>query len=154
MPKTFCGVLLLELQELAVHLHQQPTDVVLLQDDRCHVLLMKNGRSSAGKRTRHMKIKHFHVTDAHNQGDLETQCYSTNDMTADCMMKALQGTKCCLLNLCQFLSICRNKCSQWLPQCHVSNTLLLFNLLASLLLCFLQMCLDVQLHIPKDCILF
>ena len=39
----------------------------------CNVELqsMKNGRSSAGKCTRHVKTKHFHATDAQNQGDLE-----------------------------------------------------------------------------------
>ena len=67
---------------------------IVYQDNKSSILLMKNGRSSAGKRTRHMKIKHFYATDTHNQGDLETQCCSANDMTADHMTKASQGTKC------------------------------------------------------------
>ena len=41
---------------------------IVHQDNKSSILLMKNGRSSAGKRTQHMKIKYFHVTDAHNQG--------------------------------------------------------------------------------------
>ena len=58
---------------------------------------MKNGRSGAGKRTRHMKTKHFCATDAQNQGDLEIQYCSTDDMTAGYMTKASQGTKCKLM---------------------------------------------------------
>ena len=41
---------------------------IVYQDNKSSILLMKNGRSSVGKRTQHMKIKYFHVTDAHNQG--------------------------------------------------------------------------------------
>ena len=44
-----------------------------------------------------MKIKHFHVMAAHNQGDLETQHCSTDDMMADHMTKAMQRTKCKLM---------------------------------------------------------
>ena len=47
-------------------------------------------------------------TDAHNQGDLEIQHCSTNDMTADCMTKALQGTKCKLMR-CKIMNIAANK---------------------------------------------
>ena len=65
-------------------------------------------RSSAGKRTPHVKIKCFHVTDAHNQGDLETQYCSTNGMTADYMTKASQGTKCKLMR-CKTMNVAVNK---------------------------------------------
>ena len=81
---------------------------IVYQDNKSSILLMKNGRSSAGKRTRHMKIKYFYATDAHNQGDLEMQCCSTNDMTADYMTKALQGTKCKLMR-CKIMNVAANK---------------------------------------------
>ena len=66
---------------------------VVFQDNQSAILLENNGRASAGKRSRHMNIKLFYVTDKANNKELEIQYCPTDDMVGDYFTKALQGRK-------------------------------------------------------------
>ena len=75
---------------------QQGLDVkhnVVFQDNQSVILLENNGRLSAGKRSRHMNIKLFYMTDKINNKELEIQYCPTDEMVADYFTKALQGKK-------------------------------------------------------------
>ena len=66
---------------------------IVYQDNQSAMLLEKNGRSSAGKRSRHLDIRYFFITDQVNQGNLEIRYCPTDMMTADYMTKPLHGQK-------------------------------------------------------------
>jgi hypothetical protein len=66
---------------------------IVYQDNQSAMLLEKNGRSSAGKRSRHMNIKYFYITDQIKPGKLEVEFCPTDDMIADYMTKPLHGSK-------------------------------------------------------------
>ena len=66
---------------------------IVYQDNQRAMLLEKNGRSSAGKRSRHLDIRYFFITDQVNQGNLEITYCPTDVMTADYMTKPLHGQK-------------------------------------------------------------
>ena len=68
------------------------TKTVLHQDNKSAILLEKNGRSSASKRTRHMNIRYFYITDQVEKGIIKIQYCSTHDMVADYLTKPLHGT--------------------------------------------------------------
>ncbi len=52
-----------------------------------------NGKASSGKRTRHMNIKYFFITDLINRGEIQTEYCPTEYMIADYMTKPLLGKK-------------------------------------------------------------
>ena len=66
---------------------------IVYQDNQSAILLAKNGRQSAGKRTKHMNVKYFYIHDLQNQGYVKVKYCSTDDMTADYFTKPLQGDK-------------------------------------------------------------
>ena len=66
---------------------------IIYQDNKSAMLLEKNGRSSAGKRSRHLDIRYFFITDQVNQGNIEIKYCPTDVMTADYMTKPLHGKK-------------------------------------------------------------
>ena len=66
---------------------------IIYQDNQSAMLLEKNGRSSAGKRSRHMNIKYFYITDQIKQDRLEVEFCPTDEMIADYMTKPLHGSK-------------------------------------------------------------
>ena len=66
---------------------------IVYQDNQSAMLVEKNGRSSAGKRSRHLDIRYFFITDQVNQGNLEVRYCPTDVMTADYMAKPLHGQK-------------------------------------------------------------
>ena len=66
---------------------------VLYQDNISAELLENNGRSSMGKRSRHMNIRYFFVTDRIKAGELSVKHMGTDDMIADFFTKPLQGQK-------------------------------------------------------------
>ena len=69
-------------------------DTVLYQDNTSAMQLEKNGKASSGKRTRHMNIRHFFITDAVRSGSGISIVYCpTDDMVADIFTKPLQGGK-------------------------------------------------------------
>ena len=57
------------------------------------ILLEKNGRKSAGQRSRAINIRYFFVSDQVEKGNLDIEYCPTDDMTADFMTKPLQGEK-------------------------------------------------------------
>jgi hypothetical protein len=68
------------------------TQNLLLQDNKSSMLLEKNGRASSGKRTRHINIRYYFVTDRVNMKEIEIEWCPTKDMVADFMTKPLQGS--------------------------------------------------------------
>ena len=55
------------------------------------MLLEKNGKASSSKRTKHINIRHFFVTDGINKGEASVVWCPTGDMTGDFMTKPMQG---------------------------------------------------------------
>ena len=67
------------------------TDVILHQDNQSSILLEKNGRLSSSKRTKHINLRYFYVTDCIKRKELQVQFCPTEDMIADFFTKPLQG---------------------------------------------------------------
>jgi hypothetical protein len=55
--------------------------------------LERNGKASSGKRTRHINIKYFFITDRVNMKEVSNYWCPTKDMVADFMTKPLQGSQ-------------------------------------------------------------
>eukprot|EP00978_Attheya_sp_CCMP212_P034632 scaffold146129_cov35-Attheya_sp.AAC.1 len=66
-------------------------DNVLAQDNQSSILLENNGRASSRKRTRHINIRYFFVTDRIQNKELSVKYCPTGDMLADFFTKPLQG---------------------------------------------------------------
>ncbi|KAG7363646.1 reverse transcriptase RNA-dependent DNA polymerase [Nitzschia inconspicua] len=64
---------------------------VVYQDNESAILLEKNGRRSSTKRTRHLDVRYFFVTDNVHRGKLSIEYCPTGDMIADYFTKPLQG---------------------------------------------------------------
>jgi sporulation protein YlmC with PRC-barrel domain len=63
------------------------------EDNKSTVLLMKNGKLSSGKRTKHFDIRYFYVKDLIDRGIIKlSHCISEN-MLADFFTKPLQGKR-------------------------------------------------------------
>ena len=67
--------------------------IKLLQDNLSAMLLEKNGMTSSGKRTRHLGIRAFWISDQVKQDIVTIEHESTEDMVADFFTKPLQGAK-------------------------------------------------------------
>ena len=65
---------------------------LLLQDNKSSILLERNGRASSGKRTRHINIRYFFITDRVNMKEISIDWCPTKEMVADFMTKPLQGS--------------------------------------------------------------
>jgi hypothetical protein len=63
------------------------------QDNKSTMLLMKNGRLSSGKRTKHFDIRYFYVKDLIDRGIVELSNCISEDMLADFFTKPLQGKR-------------------------------------------------------------
>ena len=55
--------------------------------------LEMNGKMSSGKRTRHLEIKYFYVTDLIKRKEIDMKYCPTDLMLADYMTKPLSGSK-------------------------------------------------------------
>mmetsp|Transcript_13232 Transcript_13232/g.19019 ORF Transcript_13232/g.19019 Transcript_13232/m.19019 type:complete len:254 (+) Transcript_13232:881-1642(+) len=75
---------------------------ILFQDNKSAMLMEKNGRSSSTKRTRHINIRYFFITDCIQQEKLSVEYCPTDDMLGDFGTKPLQGKKFC--DFCQLLN--------------------------------------------------
>ncbi len=64
----------------------------MLQDNRSSILLERNGRASSGKRTRHINIRYYFITDRVNMKEISIDWCPTKKMVADYMGKPLQGS--------------------------------------------------------------
>ena len=51
----------------------------------------KNGKASSSKRTKHINIRYYFVTDRIKKGELNVEWCPTGDMIGDFMMKPTQG---------------------------------------------------------------
>ena len=66
---------------------------ILYQDNKSAILLEKNGRKSAGKRSRALNVRYFFLTDQVDHGNLTINYCPTAMMIADFHSKPLQGAK-------------------------------------------------------------
>ena len=69
----------------------QVDENILYQDNKSSILLEKNGKASSSKRTRHISIRYFFVTDRIAKGELSVEWCPTVQKIADFMTKPLQG---------------------------------------------------------------
>jgi hypothetical protein len=67
-------------------------DNVVYQDNQSAILLERNGRASSGRRTRHVNIRYFFVTDRVKSGELRIEYCPTGDMWGDFFTKPTQGS--------------------------------------------------------------
>jgi hypothetical protein len=68
-------------------------DLILFQDNMSAMLLEKNGHASASKRSRHMNIRYFFITDRVKTGELRIEYCPTEEMVGDFFTKPLQGVQ-------------------------------------------------------------
>jgi len=68
-----------------------PTTTIY-QDNKSTILLAENGRASSSKRTRHLNVRYYFVTDQIKKGYVKVAFCTTADMLADFFTKPLQGT--------------------------------------------------------------
>jgi hypothetical protein len=66
---------------------------ILFQDNQSAILLEKNGRLSAGKRSRHLNIRYFFINDQKKKGNIDITFCPTDLMIGDYMTKPLHGSK-------------------------------------------------------------
>ena len=64
---------------------------IIYQDNKSAILLEKNGTASSSKRTRHINIRYYFVTDRINNGEVIVEYCPTKIMIADFFTKPLQG---------------------------------------------------------------
>lgn len=66
---------------------------IIEQDNASAMLLEKNGKRSSTKRTKHINMRYFFITDRINSGDVtDVVCKSTTEMESDYLTKGLQGS--------------------------------------------------------------
>jgi len=63
----------------------------IYQDNKSTILLAENGRASSSKRTRHLNVQYYFVTDQIKKGYVKVAFCPMADMLADFFMKPLQG---------------------------------------------------------------
>ena len=68
-----------------------PTTTIY-QDNKSTILLAENGRSSSSKRTRHINVRYFFVTDKIKKGEVKVAFCPTTNMLRDFFTKPLQGS--------------------------------------------------------------
>ena len=66
-------------------------ECVVYQDNKSAILLGENGRASSSKRTRHINIRYYFVTDRANCGEIKLRHCPTAEMLGDYFTKPLQG---------------------------------------------------------------
>jgi hypothetical protein len=64
----------------------------IYQDNQSSMLLENNGRASSSKRTRHINIRYFFITDRIKSKEANVVYCPTGDMTGDFFTKPLQGS--------------------------------------------------------------
>jgi hypothetical protein len=67
-------------------------DTKVYQDNQSAMLLENNGKRSSSKRTRHINIRYFFVTDCVAKGQINVEYCPTESMLADVFTKPLQGS--------------------------------------------------------------
>jgi hypothetical protein len=64
---------------------------VVFQDNESAMRLEKNGQQSSTKRTRHLNVRYYFITDRVKRGEVTIEYCPTGDMWADVFTKPLQG---------------------------------------------------------------
>ena len=64
----------------------------IYQDNKSTILLASNGKASSGKRTKHINIRYFFITDRVAKGEVDIKHCPTNNMLADFFSKPIQGS--------------------------------------------------------------
>ena len=77
---------------------------ILYQDNKSCILLENNGQASSSKRTKHINVRYFFITDRISKGDIEFEYCPTGEMIADFFTKPLQG-KLFKKFICQIMNI-------------------------------------------------
>jgi len=67
-------------------------DTIIYQDNKSAILLENNGKASSSKRTRHINIRYYFVSDRIANGDVHVFYCPTKQMIADFFTKPLQGS--------------------------------------------------------------
>jgi hypothetical protein len=67
-------------------------DNVIFQDNKSSILLEHNGKASSSKRTKHIHIRYFFITDRVSKGEARVEWCPTNEMVAGFLTKPLQGS--------------------------------------------------------------
>ena len=67
------------------------TTPIMYQDNRSAILLEQNGSRSSSKRTKHINVRFFFITDRINNQELTVKSCPTDDMLGDFFSKPLQG---------------------------------------------------------------
>ena len=67
-------------------------ETMVYQDNQSAMLLERNGKQSSGKRTRHMNIRYFFITDRVRSREMTIGYCPANEMIADHFTKPLQGS--------------------------------------------------------------
>jgi hypothetical protein len=66
-------------------------DNILHRDNRSAILLEKNGKMSSGKRTKHIAICYFFVTDRIRAGEISPKWCPPGEMIADFLTNRFRG---------------------------------------------------------------
>jgi len=69
-----------------------PTTTIY-QDNKSTILLAENGKASSRKRTKHLDVRYFFVTDKIKKGEVKIAYCPMQDMLGDFFTKPLQGTQ-------------------------------------------------------------
>ena len=67
--------------------------MTIYQDNKSTILLAENGRTSSSKRTKHLDIRYFFVTDRIAKGEVKIAHCTTQEMLGDFFYQPLQGTQ-------------------------------------------------------------
>ena len=65
----------------------------MYQENQSDILLENNGGASSSRRTKHLNIRYFFITDRIKKVELKIECCPADDMVADFFTKPLQGKK-------------------------------------------------------------
>ena len=68
-------------------------ETILYQDNKSVIMLEKNGQKSSSKRTKHITIQYYFITDRVKADELDIEYCPTGDMVSDYFTKPLQGKK-------------------------------------------------------------
>jgi len=65
----------------------------IYQDNKSTILLAENGKGSSIRRTKHLDVRYFFVTDKIKKGDVKISYCPTHDMIGYFFTKPLQGAQ-------------------------------------------------------------
>ena len=66
-------------------------DNIIFQDNKSAMLLERNGKASSSRRTKHINVRYFFITNRIAKGEVRVEWCPTKQMVADFMTKPLQG---------------------------------------------------------------